>query len=83
VDNSKCTIFVESELNKRSMKVLKTGAVLKALLDDGWLIVHQRGSHRQLKHPEKKGKVTLNGKPSDDIWGAELKSVEKQSGLVF
>jgi predicted RNA binding protein YcfA (HicA-like mRNA interferase family) len=65
------------------MKVLKTGVVLKALLDDGWYIAHQRGSHRQLLHPVKKGKVTLNGKPSSDIWGGELKSVERQSGLVF
>ena len=31
------------------MKVLKTSLVLKLLLDDGWEIVHQRGSHRQLK----------------------------------
>ena len=65
------------------MKVLKTSLVLKLLLDDGWEIVHQRGSHRQLKHPVKIGKVTLNGKPSDDIWGDNLKSVEKQSGLKF
>lgn len=65
------------------MKVLKTSAVLKALLQDGWYLAHQVGSHRQFKHPTKKGKVTVNGKPSDDIWGNELKSVEKQSGLVF
>lgn len=65
------------------MNVLKTGAVLKALSADGWFIAHTKGSHRQLKHPTKKGKVTLNGKPSDDIWGRELKSVEAQSGLKF
>jgi Predicted periplasmic or secreted lipoprotein len=65
------------------MKVLKTSAVFKALLDDGWFIVHQRGSHRQFHHPTKKGKVTLNGKPSDDIFGFKLKSVEQQSGLEF
>jgi len=53
------------------------------LADDGWFIVHQRGSHRQFRHHIKKGKVTVNGKPSDDTWGAELKSIEKQSGLVF
>ena len=65
------------------MTVLKTSKVLKMLLDDGWEVVHQKGSHRQLKHPVKKGKVTLNGKPSDDISGNNLKSVEKQSGLKF
>ena len=53
------------------------------LADDGWFIVHQRGCHRQFRHHIKKGKVTVNGKPSDDTWGAELNSIEKQSGLVF
>ncbi|MEG0012137.1 MAG: type II toxin-antitoxin system HicA family toxin [Muribaculaceae bacterium] len=65
------------------MKVLKTGLVLKILLADGWYVSKIRGSHRQLKHQTKPGKVTLNGKPSDDIWGNELQSVENQSGLKF
>ncbi len=65
------------------MKVLKTSAVLKALLADGWIIVRQKGSHRQLQHPSKSGTVTLNGKPSSDIYGKELDSVQKQSGLKF
>ena len=53
------------------------------LIKDGWYLVHQVGSHRQFRHPTKKGKVTVNGKPSDDTWGDELKSIEKQSGLTF
>ena len=65
------------------MKCLKTLKVLNALIADGWEVVRIKGSHRQLKHPTKKGTVTLNGKLSSDIWGAELKSVEKQSGLKF
>lgn len=65
------------------MKVLKTSYVLRQLLADGWYVSAQRGSHRQLRHPVKSGKVTLNGKPSDDIWGAELRSVEKQAQLKF
>ena len=65
------------------MKVLKTSEVLKALLADGWYVAAVKGSHRQLKHPVKTGKVTLNGKPSSDIYGMELKSVERQSGLKF
>ena len=60
--------------------MLKTGVVLKALLDDGWYIAHQKGSHRQLKHPSKRGKVTLIGKHSYDIGGADLEHVESQSG---
>lgn len=65
------------------MRVLKTSAVLKVLLADGWKIVRQKGSHRQLKHPTKPGTVTLNGKPSSDIYGMELDSVQKQSGIKF
>lgn len=65
------------------MKVLKISDVLKAIQNDGWYISNQRGSHRQFKHPTKKAKVTITGKPSDDVWGALLKSIERQSGLKF
>lgn len=65
------------------MKVVKISVILKALSDDGWILVHHVGSHRQFKHPFKTGKVTVNGKPSDDVWGNLLKSIESQSGLVF
>jgi predicted RNase H-like HicB family nuclease/predicted RNA binding protein YcfA (HicA-like mRNA interferase family) len=37
------------------------------LEEDGWLLVGTRGSHRQYKHPIKPGRVTVAGKPSDDI----------------
>mgnify|MGYP000505433127 CR=1 FL=1 len=65
------------------MKVVKVLEILRKLKDDDWVLVHQRGSHRQYKHPTKPGKVTINGKPSDDVTGTLLKSIEKQSGLVF
>lgn len=65
------------------MKVIKVSAILDALQADGWQLVHQVGSHRQFKHPTKKGKVTVNGKKSGDVWGDLLKSIEKQSGLKF
>jgi predicted RNA binding protein YcfA (HicA-like mRNA interferase family) len=66
-----------------SMKVIKVSKILSDLRNDGWIIVHQTGSHRQLKHPIKKGKVTVNGKPSVGVTGDLLKSIEKQSGLEF
>ena len=65
------------------MKVVKTSRILKMLRQDGWYLTAQKGSHRQFLHPVKPGKVTVNGKPSDDTWGDELKSIEQQSGLVF
>jgi predicted RNA binding protein YcfA (HicA-like mRNA interferase family) len=65
------------------MKVIKGSKILKDLNDDGWYIVHQKGSHRKFKHPTKKGSVTVNGMPSTDFTGDLLKSIENQSGLVF
>ena len=65
------------------MKVIKISKIIKLLEKDGWYIDRTKGSHRQFKHPEKKGTVTLNGKPSDDVWGTLLRSIEEQSGLNF
>lgn len=65
------------------MKVIKIMMIIKTLEKDGWYIARQKGSHRQFKHPSKKGTVTVNGKPSDDVWGTLLSSIESQSGLVF
>lgn len=65
------------------MKVIKIMMIIKTLEKDGWYIARQKGSHRQFKHPSKKGTVTVNGKPSDDVWGTLLRSIEEQSGLVF
>ena len=31
----------------------------KMLLEDGWYVKNQKGSHRQYKHPSKPGKVTI------------------------
>lgn len=65
------------------MKNVKVSKILSDLRYDGWTLVHQVGSHRQFKHPTKSGKVTVNGKESDDICGKLLKSIEDQSGLKF
>ena len=51
------------------------------LQDDGWFLVATRGSHRQLKHPLKSGRVTVAGKPSDDLAPGTLSSILKQAGL--
>jgi len=51
------------------------------LKDDGWTEVARRGSHRQFRHPHKSGRVTVAGKPSDDLAPGTLKSILKQAGL--
>jgi len=51
------------------------------LHDDGWYLAATRGSHRQFKHSVKPGRVTVAGKPSDDLAPGTLNSILKQSGL--
>jgi predicted RNA binding protein YcfA (HicA-like mRNA interferase family) len=62
------------------MKRYKVKEVIKMLIADGWFLYHQVGSHKQFKHPDKKGKVTINGKPSDTLPQALLNSIWKQAG---
>jgi predicted RNA binding protein YcfA (HicA-like mRNA interferase family) len=60
---------------------MKVAAVLRLLHENGWYLVTTRGSHRQFKHPTRSGRVTVYGKPSDDLAPGTLKSILKQSGL--
>jgi predicted RNA binding protein YcfA (HicA-like mRNA interferase family) len=60
---------------------MKVGAVLKLLRKDGWYKVPSHGGHRQFKHPTKPGRVTVSGKPSDELPPGTLNSILKQAGL--
>jgi predicted RNA binding protein YcfA (HicA-like mRNA interferase family) len=60
---------------------MKVSEVLRLIQEDGWFLVATRGSHRQFKHPTKPGRVTVAGKPSDDLAPGTLNSILKQSGL--
>jgi predicted RNA binding protein YcfA (HicA-like mRNA interferase family) len=50
---------------------------------DGWALVATRGSHRQFKHLTKPGRITVAGKPSDELAPGTLKSIAKQSGVTL
>jgi predicted RNA binding protein YcfA (HicA-like mRNA interferase family) len=60
---------------------VKVSEVLRLLLADGWYLAATRGSHRQFKHANKPGRVTVPGKPSDDLAPGTLNSILKQAGL--
>lgn len=63
------------------MKRYKVREVIRLLEADGWYKHSQKGtSHRQYKHPTKKGKVTVNGKLSDNFSQELLNSIWKQAG---
>jgi len=48
---------------------------------DGWYLVATKGSHRQYKHPTKRGRVTIAGHPNHDLAPGTLDSVLKQAQL--
>lgn len=60
---------------------MKVSAVLQLLKEDGWYLIATRGSHRQYKHPLKPGRVTVAGKPADDLAPKTLNSILRQAGL--
>jgi predicted RNA binding protein YcfA (HicA-like mRNA interferase family) len=54
--------------------------IIRVLEAGGWRKVAQKGSHVQLKHPAKPGRVTVPH-PSRDIPPGTLRSIERQAGL--
>lgn len=52
----------------------------RILLEDGWYFKNQKGSHRQYKHPDKQGKVTIPFHTGDVDKGT-ADSILKQAGL--
>ena len=60
---------------------MKVREVLRLLDDDGWVLARRKGSHRQFKHPRKRGLVTVAGKLSADLAPGTLNSILKQAGL--
>jgi predicted RNA binding protein YcfA (HicA-like mRNA interferase family) len=60
---------------------MKVGDLLRRLHADGWRLVATRGSHRQFRHPARPGRVTVAGKPNDDLAPGTLNSILKQAGM--
>jgi len=60
---------------------LKIRNTIRLLIDDGWYLVVTRGSHRQFKHPEKPGRVTIAGHLNDDLPRGTLNSILKQAQI--
>lgn len=60
---------------------MKYKEVLKLLNDDGWFLARTKGSHKQFKHPVKKGTVTVAGKPNLEVPPGTLKSIISQANI--
>ena len=64
------------------MKSYLSREVIRMLKADGWYEVACDGDHHQFKHPTKPGRTTVTH-PKKDIPMKTLKSISKQSGVVF
>ena len=63
------------------MKTWKVREIINYIENDGWYIVNRKGSHRQFKHPTKKGRVTIPGNLNKDLLPDTANSILKQAGL--
>ena len=63
--------------------IKKVKEMIKMIELDGWVLYAQKGSHKQYKHPKKKGRVTIpdHGK-SEVLEHMIVKSILKQAGLL-
>jgi predicted RNA binding protein YcfA (HicA-like mRNA interferase family) len=57
------------------------GRRIQRIERDGWVQVKSCGGHRQFKHPEKPGRVTISGQAGDDLAPGTWNSILKQAGL--
>jgi predicted RNA binding protein YcfA (HicA-like mRNA interferase family) len=59
----------------------KYKAVRKALIDAGWSVVRQSGSHEVWAHPHLEDRIVVAGKDSDTVPVGTLGSIRRASGL--
>ena len=55
--------------------------LIRKLEADGWVVVAQRGSHVQLKHSQKPGRVTVPH-PRRDLPTGTVRSIYRQAGWL-
>ena len=60
---------------------MRVREVIQLLEAEGWRLVVTKGDHRQFKHRERPGRVTVSGKLGDDMPKGTLASVKRQARL--
>ena len=61
---------------------IKPEEIIRALQRAGWFIHEPEGSHVQMKHPERPGRVTVPYHQRFDLPKRIVKSIIKQAGLT-
>ena len=62
---------------------MKYREIEKIIIEGGWYLDRQKGSHRQFKHNTKKGLVTIAGKNNSDVPYKILKSILNQAQIII
>jgi predicted RNA binding protein YcfA (HicA-like mRNA interferase family) len=60
---------------------MKVRDIIKLIEADGWYLLKMEGDHRQYKHPQKPGRVTVPGHLNKDIAPGTLASIYKQAQI--
>jgi predicted RNA binding protein YcfA (HicA-like mRNA interferase family) len=60
---------------------VKVRDVIAEIENDGWRFHSQKGSHRQFVHPTKAGRVTVAGKPGEDMHPKTVATVFRQAQI--
>jgi predicted RNA binding protein YcfA (HicA-like mRNA interferase family) len=60
---------------------MKVREIIRIIEDDGWYLDRTNGSHRQFKHPVKRGLVTVSGNLGIDVPIGTLKSILRQAQI--
>jgi len=60
---------------------MKVRDAIKLIESDGWYLVATKGSHRQYKHSEKPGRVTIAGHLDHELAMGTLNSILKQAQI--
>jgi predicted RNA binding protein YcfA (HicA-like mRNA interferase family) len=60
---------------------MKTSELFRILRNDGWEVVAQKGSHKQLKHPTKTAKLIVPDHGAKEIATGTLHAILRQAGL--
>lgn len=60
---------------------MKVREIISLIQADGWYRIRAKGGHRQFKHPEKPGRVTVSGQMSGELDKKTEKSILRQAGL--
>ena len=55
--------------------------MIKLIETDGWYLVTTKGSHRQYKHLDKPGRITIAGHLANDLAPGTMNSIFKQAKI--